>query len=347
MKILLRCSVLLLMYLNGCALESREGIVKEIETRDEFLNYLMGGYLEGSDSIYLVSRGQLKTLYNALGLTYCDSIYTVKKGELLLFTRNVAKLERNELGTLVLSADAPPKFIRSPEELWDGQCRVFYHNEKDGMQCLDKERFKRWSNPPVHKRLYKGDYIKLSNDFTIVGNASVYMDEDVRFICFRKLNKQLEHGAYTYYDSEPIHVVSVDGPHVEVESRLKWFPESMVIHNNQLFLGTITLKKELPLFHFEVFDIVGRNELQYVKDYYVDVPWVSALHTAYMLSYNHQEHCQELQVYRNFPFRSDNYLYYHDENRLERLGDTSYVFLDPAILKNAVRYIEIENFKIK
>jgi hypothetical protein len=333
------------MCLNGCALQSREGNVFKFETKDEFLDYLMGGYLEGSDSIYLVSRGRLKTLYTALGLTDCNSIFTVNKEELLLFRRDVAKLEPNELGTLVLSADAPPKFIRSPEELWDGQCRVFYHSETHGMQCLDKERFNRWSNPPIHKRLYKGDSIKLSNGYTINGNASVYMDEDARFMCFRKLDKQLEYGAYTYYDSEPIYLISVDNPQMKLESRLKWFPESMVIHDNQLFLGTITLKKELSLFHFEVFDIIGRNELQYVKDYYVDVPWVSALHTAYMLSYDHQSHSQELQVYRNFPFRSDNYIYYHNGNRLERIGDTSYVFIDPAILKNAVQYVDLESLR--
>lgn len=323
-------------------MEAREGTVKKIETRDEFLNYLMGGYLEGSDSIYLVSRGRLKALYNALGLTDCDSIYTVNKGELLLFTRNVAEPGPNEPGTLVLSADAPPKFVRSPEDLWDGQCRVYYYSEKKGMQCLDKEKFKRWSNPPIHKRLFQNDYLKFHNGHVISGNTSTYMDEDARFICYRKLNKQLQSGVYTYYDSDPIYVISVDAPEKKLKSRLEWFPGSMVIHNNQLFLGTITLRKKLPLFQFEVFDIVGENELQYVEDYYVDVPWAFALHMAYMLSYDHQTHSQELMVYRNFPFQSDNYLYSHNDKSLVKMTDSSYIYIDPQILENTVQYIDLE-----
>lgn len=345
MKIHVRLIPLLLVVVVGCSQSLHSDTPEKFRTKDDFLVYLMEGYLEANKSLYLVSNGRLKRLYNALGLEEVDSIYTVNKGELLILRKDNSTYGTNELSTLVLSADAPPKFIEAPEKLWNGPCRVFRYSKKEGKSCLDKEKFKRWSNPPVHIRLYQDDYLEFYNGHTIFGNTSIYMDEDARFVCYRKLDKKLGFGDFTYDELEPIYVISVDNPSIKIQSRLQWFPESMFINNNRLYLGTITLNKALPLFHFEVFDISENNQLSYSKDYYLDVPWGFALHTAFMLHYDYQTHSQKLVVYRNFPFPSDTYFYSYGDNRIERLTDSSFIYINPAILENTVQYVDLDKLK--
>lgn len=360
MKIFRICLILLISFVAGC--HSRYvSKTTEFQTKEEFLDYLMEGYLKRSKTLYLLGSngGRLEKLYKVLGLKDCDRIYTANKGELLIFDKYARHRSLDEFYTLVLSADAPPKLMRSPEELWDGNCRVFYYSDEEGLQCLDKRKFKYWSSPPIHFDLNdtgdENEYLKFHNGHIISGRFEIYLDEDGRFLCYRKLDRQLKHGAYISHESEPTYIISVDNPKMQVRSRLKWFPDSMVINNDRLYLGTITgrktilgtmaEKRTLPLFHFEVFDIIGDGELKYLKDYYVDVPWAFATHTAYMFDYDYWTHSQNFTVVRNFPFSCSEYLYSYDNNSFKEIPDVYCRFINPAILKNSVQYVDLEKLR--
>lgn len=346
MKISRIHSLLLILFAVGCTSDYVSKVSHKFQTKEEFLDYLMEGYLNSNEPLYRIdgNGGRLEKLYKSLGLSECfNGIYTVNKGELLIFNKYGKNRDPNEFYTLVLSANAPPKLIRSWEDLWNGQCRVFHYSDKDGLQCLDKERFRRTDHSSsMGCRLYKHDYLKFYNGHVIKGNIATKTDVDRRFVCYMTINDKQDTEKKENEKSEPIYIISVDNPKMKVQSRLESFPDSMAISNNRLYLGTITPRKALPLLHFEVFDIITENELKYIKDYYVDVPWGFAVPLAYMFDYDFQTHSQKIVVYRDFPFFNNIYLYSYDDNCFKKIPDGIYRFINPAILKNSVQYVDLE-----
>jgi len=357
MKIFQIGLMLLLLSLTGC-MSYHEAVRKsqnreDFESRDDFLHYVMEGYVEGTENLYLTSwkggRIRLKKLHNALGLDQCDDLYTINRGQLLIFEKNQSSLEPNELGTLVLSADNPPKLIRSPEELWDGDCRVIYHSSKDGEKCFDKRLYQRISAASINSSLSEGEFLEFYNGHIFdIGRMAGEIDKDMKFLCYRKLEKDPESGTYTHNESYPMYIISVDNPEVQVQSRLKYFPDSMVTNNNRLYLTTVTHKKELPVFHIEIFDISG-GKIKYVKDYYTNPPWAfggPAVLNAFMWAYDHQTNSQIVDVNRRLPLRNHKYLYSYNDDSFKEIpfwGTT--VFIDPDILRNSVQYVDLEKLR--
>ena len=226
MKTLAMYSTLLLLFVMGCSSEHVSKPPREFQTREEFLDYLMEGYLEGSEPLYLLSSGHLEKLHKALGLGECDSIYAVNKGELLIFEKYHSKQDPNELGTLVLSDNAPPQFIRSPEDLWDGECRIFHYTPQKGLQCLDKERFRRTSYPTLawHGGFKSDDYLKFYNGYILSGSTGGIVDVDRRFVCYSTITEASNPEQDGNESSKSIYIISVDNPKMKVQSRLKWSP---------------------------------------------------------------------------------------------------------------------------
>jgi hypothetical protein len=348
MKLLKMYFIILTLFIIGCSAEYGSSTHNNYQSKEAFLDYIMSGYVKDTETLYDSDCQQLKELHKALGLSECDNIYTISKGKFLVFEKDQNQSDPNEFRILVLCADVPPKLIRSLEELWDGQCRVFYFSDKNGMQCLDKNKFRKRNHPytPSSCVLSKNDYIKFYNGHIIDGDNSICMDDDARFVCCQYISKVPVSRKDNNKALEPVYIISVDNPKVMVQSQLKYLPETMTINNNKLYIGTMTGDKSLPVFHFEVFDIMKNNELNCLKDYYVNPPWGFAVWDTSIWEYDYQTHSQIIRVMRDLPFRNNRYLYSYDENRFRNLPYfKTFRFINPGILKNSVQYVDVEKFK--
>jgi hypothetical protein len=105
------------------------------------------------------------------------------------------------------------------------------------------------------------------------------------------------------------------------------------------------LSKDLPDLHFEIYEIHG-DQLRYVKDYYVKVPWRFAPAGYSFGEFDYQTNSLIVYALRDWPYPSDRYVYNFNENSLKKLsmwGDV--FFIDPEILKNSAQYVDLNKLK--
>lgn len=355
MKVFQIGSMLLLLSLSGCMSGYKARSVAsqdrdDFESREDFLEYLMEGYVKGVENLYPTlrkgERKRLEKLHKALGWGVCDGVHIIDKGQLLIFRKIWYRSGPNKLSTLVLSANAPPKLIGLPKDLWDGQSRVFRHTENNAPQPLGGSRFRDGSVPGISCSLNENDYLQFYNGHIIdIGPAGARMDEDEQFLCYRTIGKAPDGGDSSNLEVGSIYIISVDHPEIKVQSRLEHIPVSIVVDDNKLLLGMVMEQKERSVFHFEIFDITG-NSLTYVKDYYVNPPNAFAVVHAGIWDYDYQTNSQRVSAWRPFPFSCDEYVYNYDDNSLKKLPDVGLAkFINPDIFKNSVQYIDLEKLR--
>lgn len=320
MKTLEECLLLFIVFTMGCSL-NYTSTPKKHQSKEDFLNYLMNGYDKNISNLYQDDwngkLSRLKDLHCGLGLKDVSTFYTMNKGQWLVFEK-LGKLEPNESGILILSTDAPPKIIKSREELPNPSERIssLFDSHKHGFP---------FSNSYLNK----------------AGIDAIWAD-DHRFLCYGEESQ--------FYDNNgdekfiPVDIVSINKPKKKTLSRLKKLPRSIIVTDNKLYLATQTYSKELPVIHFEVFDIIGEDELRYVKDYYFDPPWASTVTLCVFSNFDYQTNSQLINVWRRWPYPipTVRYLYNYDDNSLEKAPDGTVEFIDPDILKNSVQYVDLE-----
>lgn len=346
MKAIKKYSFLALLVMSGCMSASWHEKSKIYQSKEEFLDYIMAGYVTDIPNLYVDDwqgkNSRLKELHRGLGLENVNTFHIMNKGQLLVFEKFVNKLEPNELGTLVLSADSPPKMLRTPKELSIGQCRVFRYTNKAGKQCF-LNGLERFRSTAYDCQVDPNDYFQFYNGFIIDPNSGwACLDKEGRFFCYREDSEVLGYLNGDSKASERTYIIPVSHPEKKILSHLKNFPRSMIVNRNRLYLATQTYHKDLPVIHVEVFDILQEDELSYVKDYYFDPPWGFTASLCVFCDFDYLTNCQLINVWRKWTFGGNRYLYNYDDNSLEKAPYGHVNFIDPAILKNSVQYVDLE-----